>query len=133
MKSLTLLSLLSAALVVAGCESTEEYEVTGEVTSAQTVSGAITLEFFEVDANDDTAARESIKSVELSAVGAFTETIEASPEAKIIAVALVDADGNGACTEGELWDEAEVVRKADGTLEALALALTADPCPAAAE
>lgn len=129
MKSLTLLSLLSAALLVAGCESTEEYEVTGEVSSAQTVSGAISLEFFEVDAND-AAARESIKSVELTAVGAFTETIEASPDAKIIAVALVDADGNGACTEGELWDEADLVRKTDGTLEALALALTADPCPA---
>ncbi|HZO13961.1 MAG TPA: hypothetical protein VFB62_11905 [Polyangiaceae bacterium] len=129
MKSLTLLSLLSAGLMLVACGSTEEYEVTGEVSSAQTVSGAITLEFFEVDAND-AAARESIKSVELSAVGAFTETIEASPDAKLVAVALVDADSDGACTEGELWDEADLVRKTDGTLEALALALTADPCPA---
>jgi hypothetical protein len=125
---LTLTSILAAALL-AGCESTEEYEVTGEVSSTQAVSGPISLEFFEVDA-DDASVRESIKAVELSALGPIAETIEATADAKIVAVALVDADGNGACTEGELWDEAEMTRKADGTLEPLALDLTADPCPA---
>lgn len=123
----TTLALISLCALFAGCESTEEYEVTGQVTSAATVAGPISLEFFEVEDTD----RVSIKAVELAQLGPFTETIEAGAESKIVALAIVDTDKDGKCTAGELWDEADVVRNADGTLAPLSLTLTNAACPAA--
>lgn len=123
-------SLVSVAALVAGCAGAEEYEVTGEVSSAQTVSGPISLEFFEV-AGDAATAPESVLKVELAQLGKFSETVEVSADSKIMARALVDADGNGSCTEGELWAETTVQPKDDGTVAPLTLALAATACPAA--
>ena len=126
---LMVVSLFSAALA-AGCAATEEYEVTGEVSSAQSVSGPITLEFFEVDPDDPDAERVSLKEVTLDALGAFTETIEVTEDYKIIAYAIEDQDGDGACTEGELWAEAEAEPNEDGTIDPITLALQGTACPA---
>ncbi|MBI4704465.1 MAG: hypothetical protein HY744_25460 [Deltaproteobacteria bacterium] len=126
------LASLFVLVMAAGCSTARELEVTGEVTSAQAIAHPITLEFFEVQKDAPDAERVSVKKVELAKAGAFTETIEASEDV-IIAHALVDADGDGACTAGELWAEAQQEAKEDGTLAAFQLALEAKPCPAKAE
>jgi hypothetical protein len=122
------LSLLSAALV-AGCSSGEDYQVTGEVSSAQAVSDPIVVEFFEADATDATIAPTSVKKIQLDALGSFDETINVDPASKILVRAIADADGDGACTEGELWAEASALPKDDGTVDALTLDLAATACP----
>jgi len=123
----TMITLFSAA-ALAGCTATQEVEVTGEITSAQTVAGPITLEFFEIAQDDEEAERESVHKVELDGLGEFAETVEVAEDANIIIMALEDADGDGACTDGELWAEVEVTPKDDGTVDAVALDLTADTC-----
>jgi hypothetical protein len=111
-----------------GCAGTEEYEVTGEVASAQTVSGPIALQFFELEDVDD-AARVSIKESQLDAPGTFSETVEATSGASIIVSALVDDDGDGACSEGELWAEQALEPDDDGVFPAAQLTLTNAACP----
>jgi len=112
-----------------GCAGTEEYEVTGEVASAQAVSGPITLRFFELEAADD-AERVSLAETQLDAPGTFTETVEATSGASIIVSALVDSDGDGACSEGELWAEQTLEPDAEGLLPAAQLTLAGVACPA---
>ncbi len=126
---LTLVPFIIAAFAT-GCAATDEYAVTGEVTSAATVSGPITLQFYGVNADD---SREEADSVEVDALGSFSATIEvAEGSPKVAVMALEDSDDDGACSEGELWAEQEVVPAADGTLPALTLELAAVACPAAA-
>jgi hypothetical protein len=131
--SITLLSLVACGALVTGCSNAEPFDVTGEISSAETVSSPITLEFFEVDATDPAATRESIHVVTVSALGAVSETVEADPALTVVAQALVDTDDDGACTEGELWGETELVKKADGTFEPFVVDIKAQACPAAAE
>jgi hypothetical protein len=125
--ALTMITLFSAA-ALAGCTATQEVEVTGEITSAQAVAGPIALEFFEVAPDDEEAERESVLQVELEGLGEFAETVEIAEDANIVIVALEDADGDGACTDGELWAEAELTPNDDGTVDAGSLELTAAPC-----
>jgi hypothetical protein len=127
---LLFVSLLPFA-TLAGCSSGEEYEVTGEVSSAETVSGPISLEFFEVDKADAEAERVSIHEVSLAQLGPVSATIEADPELAIIVVALADANDDGKCTEGELWGETELVKEADNTtIKPFTVELKAQACPA---
>ncbi len=125
--SLVMVTLFSAA-ALAGCSGTQEYEITGEITSGQAVAGPISLEFFEVAQDDEEAAPESVLKVELEGLGPFTETVEVAEDSNILVMALEDTDGDGACTEGELWAEAEVTPNEDGTVEAVNLELTAAAC-----
>ncbi|MBW2457578.1 MAG: hypothetical protein JRI68_23935 [Deltaproteobacteria bacterium] len=125
--ALTMITLISAA-ALAGCTATQELEVTGEITSAQSVAGPIALEFFEIAQDDEEAERESVHKVELEGLGSFTETVEIAEDANIVIVALEDGDGDGACTDGELWAELEVTPNDDGTVDAVALELAAAPC-----
>ncbi len=125
LKTVSCLSILIAA---AACSDTQEVEVTGEVSSAATVSGPISLEFFEIAKDGEDAERVSIKQSQLDALGAFNETLEVSEDI-IIVVALEDKDGDGKCTAGELWAEGQQEVTEDGTVPAFALELKADPCP----
>ena len=124
---LAMVTLFSAA-ALAGCSDTQEYEITGEISSAQTVAGPISLEFFEVVQDDEEATRESVLKVELEELGSFTETIEVASDSTIVVLALEDTDGDGACSEGELWAETEVTPNDDDTVNAVTLELTAAPC-----
>jgi hypothetical protein len=130
MKKYTLFTLPLLALVA--CASSEEYEVTGEITSATMVSGPIDVSFYEVDKVDAAAERTLIKEVQIAQVGAFTDTIDVADGNKVIVLALVDGDGDGKCTEGELWAEAEATPTEDGKLPKVTLALAASACPAEA-
>ena len=66
------LSILALAAFT-GCSSGTEYEVTGEVTSAQAAAGTIVVEFFEelTPEGATEAERTSVHSVELTALGAL--------------------------------------------------------------
>ncbi len=127
---LTLVPLIAIVALASGCTATDEYEASGEITSAATVSGPITLQFYGVNADD---VRDEADTYEVAELGSFTTNIAvAEGSAKVAVVALEDRDGDGACTEGELWAEQEVTPAADGTLPALSLDLKAAACPAAA-
>ncbi len=129
MNSMRLMMVSLVALgLAAGCSSAREIEVTGEVSSAQTPNGPISLEFFEQAKDDESAERVSVHQIELDEPGAFAETIEVA-EDLVIAYALVDEDGDGQCSDGELWAEAQQEVAEDDTLEPLTLALAAEPCP----
>jgi hypothetical protein len=123
--------LTGLAVSVVACGDTQEYEISGEVSAPATVGGPIALEFFELEGEGEEAERVSVKTVELSALGAFSEVVEAEADATLIAFALADTDGDGQCTEGELWAETEITPNEDGTVDAITLALAADSCPAA--
>jgi hypothetical protein len=125
------LSLLSVAALLGGCASGEDYQVSGEVSAAQAVSDPIVVEFFEADATDTTVAPESVLKIQLDALGQFDEKINVDPASKILVRAIADADGDGACSEGELWAEASALPKEDGTVDPLTLELAAAACPTA--
>jgi hypothetical protein len=128
------IAAISALAFAQGCSSAQEVEVTGEATAAATVTGPISIEFFEVaaaDAEADETESLSIKKIELAQAGPFKETIEVEGDA-IRIFALADSDKNGACTEGEAWAETEATVKEDGTLAAVTLALAVVACPAVA-
>jgi hypothetical protein len=132
MRLAKLVSCALVALVWTGCSSTETYDVTGDVTAAQQVSGPIVLEFFALDGSDSAAERESVLKVELSALGPYDQQVDVTPGFKIIARAIADADGDGKCTAGELWDEGEVLAPEEpetGAKQKIDLALAAQPCP----
>ncbi|MHC4996580.1 MAG: hypothetical protein ACYTGQ_16160, partial [Planctomycetota bacterium] len=115
--------LSGLALTAVACGDTQEYEITGEVSASAAVSGPISLEFFELEGEGEEAERVSVKTVELAALGSFSEVVEAEADATLIAFALADTDGDGKCTEGELWAETEITPAEDGTVEAIALPL----------
>jgi hypothetical protein len=124
---LALISLLPLTLLAA-C-SGREVEVTGQVSAATTVAGPISLEFFEMQKGVADAERVSIKQVELTALGEFTETLNVAEDVLIVH-ALVDTNGDGKCTAGELWGEVQQEANSEGTFAAFAITLAADPCPA---
>jgi hypothetical protein len=116
-----------------GCSSSEEYEVTGQLNGPQSVTGPISVSFYEVDKSDTSAERSLIKEVEIAKLGAFNEKIDVADGNKVVVMALVDADADDKCTEGELWAEDEVEPTEDGKLPAVSLTLAATACPAAAQ
>lgn len=120
---LALASLLGLAAM--GCSS-EEVEVTGEAKSAETVSGEITIEFF--DALD--AEEAALAEITLAELGPFEQVVETDSE-EIRIFALADGDKDGKCTEGEAWAEARAEVKEDGTTDPVTLELVSDPCPEA--
>jgi hypothetical protein len=123
------LSLLAsvAALGLAGCAADREVEVTGSVTSGESVSAPITLDFLDVVEGEDTP--KSVLTAKLDALGAFTQTVSVSGDTVRVR-AVVDNDGDGVCSAGELWAEADATIKDDDTVDPVALALGHTPCPA---
>lgn len=117
------LALVPIALWIVGCSSARDVEVTGEVSAAQ-IKGVLTLEFFEVDGDQ----RESVFSTTLSAPGSFAETISVAGD-KVIVRAVDDVDGDGACSAGEAWAEAEAMIDENDEVEPVQLALASGPCP----
>lgn len=127
-KRVTMLGVVVALGVgLAACSSARPVEVEGEITAPASVTGPIQLEFFEVDGEE----RVSVHEAELAQLGAFRETVEVSGDV-VVVLALADADGDGACTEGEAWGEIDATVADDDTVEPIALALTIEACPAPA-
>ena len=116
------LSLVSA-LALFGCSSSRDVEVTGQVSAPSTAQGEILVEFFEIADSETT----SVHSITLAGAGAFSETVPLEGD-KLLVRAIADADGDGKCTAGELWDEIEADIDSDDTASAT-LSLHAGDCP----
>jgi hypothetical protein len=117
----------TAALGLAGCASEREVEVTGSVSASEAVSAPIKLDFLDVV--DDDEAPTSVLTNELAAPGAFTQTVSVSGD-KVRVRAVVDDDGDGACSAGELWAEVDALINDDDTVDPVTLTLGHEPCPA---
>jgi hypothetical protein len=129
MKTIRLLApvALFAALSAAGCSSARDVEVTGEVKSASSTQGKIFVEFFDVAGEGESLELTSVHSVELDQLGTFNEVVPLEGD-RILVRAIADADGNGACTEGEAWAEMEAAIEEDAAN--VALDISVQPCPA---
>jgi hypothetical protein len=128
MKSSTLTTTcLLALIVLAACDVTRDVDVNGEVTATQAVSGRVLLEFFET-AEGEAAERVSLEEVEIAGLGPFAETLSISEDILIVR-AIVDADGDGACTTGEMWGEAQRSADGDGTFAPFAILAEQRACP----
>ncbi len=115
---------LASATALAGCGSSRDVEVTGQVTAPASAQGEIVVEFFEVSDSGPT----SVHSATLASPGAFSEKVPLEGDSVLIR-AIGDADGDGKCTAGELWDEIEVSIADDDTAKDALLTLAAGPCP----
>lgn len=111
------------ALALFGCSSSRDVEVTGQVSAPSTAQGEILVEFFEVTDSENT----SVHSISLAKAGAFNEKVPLEGD-KLLVRAVADADGDGKCTNGELWDEIETDVDSDDTAS-ITLSLQAGPCP----
>ncbi|HEV8245737.1 MAG TPA: hypothetical protein VGP93_08210 [Polyangiaceae bacterium] len=122
--------IVLVASLLAGCGSGREVEVKGEVTAPATlaVQGMIIVDFLDVTGDGDSKA-EVVRSVELDAPGSFAEKVSLEGD-RVIVRAIDDADGDGACTAGEAWAEAQADVATDDTVEPVTLTLSNAPCPA---
>lgn len=122
-----ILVMATGALAV-GCGGSREVEVTGEVSAPATVQvdGPIMLDFFDVIAEGDEP--KSVHTATLESLGEFKETIELEGDTVRVR-AINDRDGDGACTNGEAWGEADAAISDDDTAPAMKLELSNDPCP----
>jgi hypothetical protein len=118
-----MLGLALASTLAIGCSSSRDVEVSGQVSAPATAQGAILIEFFEQTDSE----LESVHSIQLAAPGAFAETIPLEGD-RLLVRATLDADGNGACSTGELWDEIETA-VTDDVAEEVTLALHDGACP----
>jgi hypothetical protein len=111
--------------LLGACSSSRDVSVEGTVTSASVESdGKIQLQFYDVLDDEATAAGE----LTLDAAGAFKHELSLEgDELRILAVQ--DADGNGACSEGEAWARVDLSVE-DDQVKGAQLKLTNAPCPA---
>ncbi len=126
---LPLTTALLGASLLAGCSSGRDVKVTGEVTAPASVAvqGKIHVDFMDLA---DSENPEVAQTAELDQLGAFEETVSLEGD-KVLVRAINDTDGNGACTEGEAWAEAEVEIADDDTATVPALTLSNAACPSA--
>ncbi|HEX5097962.1 MAG TPA: hypothetical protein VFV94_00610 [Polyangiaceae bacterium] len=122
--------LVLASAATFACASDRDVEVTGSVAApvGQTVSGPITLSFLDVISTDETP--KSVAEAKLDAVGEFKQTVTVEGDTVRVR-AVVDTDGNGACSAGELWAESDAAIQDDDSVAPVTLTLGTAPCPAA--
>jgi hypothetical protein len=115
------------AALVTGCAS-REVEVSGEVSAAvgTEVRGPIALELY--DAKGSNEELERVHSTSLQTLGKFSEKADFSGD-RVIARAIDDRNQDGACSAGEAWAEVETAINDDDSTDAIALVLSAEPCP----
>ncbi|HEU4410552.1 MAG TPA: hypothetical protein VFS43_35180 [Polyangiaceae bacterium] len=114
---------------LAACGGGREVEVKGEAVGAggAALSGPIRLEFYEID--DDGQVGDSVDALSLDGAGAFATKVKLEGES-VRVLAVADANGDEACSEGELWGEANADIADDDTLAApIKVELKAAPCP----
>lgn len=123
--------VMATGALAAGCSGSREVEVAGEVSAPASVQidGEITLDFMDVIADDEEP--KSAHTKKLAELGAFKETVELEGD-KVLVSALNDLDGDGACTDGEAWAEAEATISDDDTVEPIKLELSVAACPSEA-
>ena len=123
-----------ALLLATACGATRDVDVTGEVTPASNAAGddPIRLEFserMEPEKEGEEGKLELVHTATLEEAGAFDEKVPMSGD-ELFVVAVVDADGNEACTDGEAWGTIEAtIDEDDGATLELGLESKAT-CPA---
>ncbi len=122
----------ATGVLAAGCSEAREVEVAGEVSAPATVmvEGPILIDFLDVLGEKEEPR--SVHQVTLETLGSFKETVELEGDTVRVR-AINDVDGDGACTEGEAWGEADAPISADDTVEPIQLELTNQACPVVAE
>jgi hypothetical protein len=131
----TLTTIISLAAVF-GCGSSRDVTVSGTIAgdTNQAPGGRIRVLFYEPAGGADagTAASAELKlvdSVTLDAAGHFDRTVSMQGN-KLYVVAVVDADANDACNDGESWGEAVTTVAADDTASVELSISPQNKCPA---
>ncbi|MFO0567312.1 MAG: hypothetical protein U0263_16765 [Polyangiaceae bacterium] len=114
---------LAALALIAGCGASRDVEVTGQVDAPATAKGDIVVEFF-----DGMDATESAHSLKLAGPSAFVEKVPLEGDTLRVR-AVLDADGDGKCSAGELWDEVAKKVDDDDKVDDLVLTLESGACP----
>jgi hypothetical protein len=99
-------ALAMLILLLSACSESRNVDVSGVVDAPadESVTGPITVDFGEV--TDGGTRPKPVLSLKLDAPSGFTETVNVSGD-KLHVSALVDENGDGRCTDGELWAEAD--------------------------
>jgi hypothetical protein len=114
-------------LLCAGCGSSREVAIKGEVAASATdkVEGQIAVQFFDVV---DAAKPALVHSITLERLAAFDAKAPLEGD-EVLVRAINDRDGNGACSTGEPWAEVRASVKDDDTVDAVNLDLKIGSCP----
>jgi hypothetical protein len=123
------LALATILLGFAACSNAKSYDIEGQVTSVAAVDGKIALEVFQIDTVDGKTTRASVFKTTLDKIGPFKEKVDLSPGAKALVRAVADKDGDGVCSAGEAWAEAQIDKLDDTKANTVSLALAANACP----
>jgi hypothetical protein len=121
----------SVLLLATACGESRDVDVSGEITSAP-AGEPVRLEFYErmePEVEGEPGELELVHTAVLDEAGAFKETIPLEGD-ELLVVAIIDRDGNEACTAGEAWASAEVTV---GEGDAVEVSLDIQPqtsCPA---
>ena len=113
-------------LMCVGCGASRDVAIKGQVASNATVEGPIAVQFFDLVETQKPSLAHAIK---LDKLAAFDEKAPLEGN-EVLIRAINDRDANGACSAGELWAEVRSPVKADDTVDAVSLELSAAPCPA---
>jgi len=131
-KSLGVICVLSTLALATGCGAGREVTVSGDISTADGVDGnkPVHVEVYESAAAQDGAAPELslADSFDLEAPGSFEQAVTVEGDS-IHVVALIDANDNGKCDDGEAWGEADATVTDDTAQIALRVAAHA-VCPA---
>ena len=108
---------LAALALIAGCGASRDVEVTGQVDAPATAKGDIVVEFFD-----------GMDSLKLAGPSAVVEKVPLEGDTLRVR-AVLDADGDGKCSAGELWDEVTKKVDDDDKVDDLVLTLESGACP----
>jgi hypothetical protein len=127
-KGLVCAALALASALATACSGSRDVEVSGSVSApaGEAVSSPITLDFRDVV--NDTDAPKSVLTATLDAPGDFTQTVSVSGD-KVRVRALVDANGDGTCSAGELWAETDAPIGDGDKVDPVSLTLARTTCP----
>jgi hypothetical protein len=120
----------AAAVSVAGCSGAREVAVEGEVvdSTGAALQGIVVVQFHDLKGEGDEVEQALVHTKVLDGVGAFDETIEIEGD-RVLVRAFRDMNLDGACTDGELWGEAESPVEETDVVEGLRIDLASAPCP----
>jgi hypothetical protein len=116
-------------LAALGCSSARDVEVSGKVTapSTLTLGDKLVVQFIDV-VGEGTDTKTSIaQTAELKAPGDFKQTVPLEGN-EVLVRAIDDRDGDGKCTAGEAWGQANA-KITDDKVEPVSLTLAMAACP----
>jgi hypothetical protein len=117
-------------LLVVGCSSGRDVEVSGKVTAPSTLSvgDKVVVDFIDVVGEGTDAKQSLASSAELKTLGDFKQTVSLEGD-QVLIRAIDDRNGDGKCTAGEAWGEVHAAVMADKA-DAAMLMLGTAACPA---